>query len=795
VATGSVSIEGAGVSFEPVVAQQICLGTGLLFTDTSFISGTFLSREWDFGDGVTSTDEFTTHVYAAPGSYTVTLTVETVSGCRTTISRTNWVTVATISASMVPTSDLAVCIDVPVTFTDTSVITPSSAFVARLWDFGDGVTSTLAAPTHSFTYGGSFTVRLTVTTTGGCAQTVTRTVSVQGASVGFEAPASVCYVPGGVNVTLTNTTVYSGPEPAWQWDFGDGITSTDRSPAHTYTAPGAYTVTLYVSTTAGCAYAYDKLIQIEAVTASMTSTPPISACAWSGVVFTDTSLVSGTIVSRQWDFGDGQVSVGNDPVATHVYTVGGTYVVTLTVTTSAGCTDLVTSTIDVDGLLTQFVATPAPACVGSSIRFSDTSSADSGIAGVVWDLGDGTTSTDPVTDHLYTAAGIYTVWLTATSNTGCQYAISRSITVETVSAGIVLDGGATVCQNEPITFTDDSTLVGTISAWHWHFGDDDSTADTSSTVHTFGTPGTYTVTLSVTTTGGCTDTTSTIVRVDERPAPNVVLSSSAVDVGETIYFTDTGSGGTNWQWDFGDGQSSGLLLVPNTSHRYDIPGVYTVTLRVKATLGCEAVVQRLVVIEGAGNVYLPVVLRNYGADLEMVSIELMPTAAAPGYVLVTVRNSGAVPVSGFWVDLYLDPSRVPQVGDIWPDLCAQGKAWYVSKVLEPGETYVLDTQSLDDPTSPGNRYSIWPEPLPSGQHTLYAVVDSYWPPVGLVSELDEGNNVSSPTTYNRLTSAGSPQPVPVPTPDAPSSEPAPQPPVATPYARPTAPEPTSTPMP
>ena len=797
VTTGTVAIEGAGVSFAPDVPQRLCLGAGVTFSDTSAISGTFKSRMWDFGDGITGTEAVTTHVYAATGSYTVTLTIETGSGCRTTITRTHWVTVESVTAAISPTDPLTVCIGQGLTLTDSST-SAGGGVVERHWDWGDGTTGNAVTMTHSFDHSGVFTVTLTVTTAAGCVDSDTLLVNVQGVTAGFEGPTALCYQAGGVTVTFTNTTAYSGALASWVWDFG-GITATTWETAtHVYTAPGVYTITLTVSTTNGCTSSYERTLEIDALTVSITRTPTTMICAGESVLLTDTSTVTGTVVSRRWDLGDGHVITGNLPSVSHIYDVGGNYIVTLAVTTAGGCTAWVTTTVDIDHITADFDA-PHAVCLGSSAHFSDTSVAAGGIVSVEWELGDGSTSTSPVTDHIYTAPGVYTVWMTATSGSGCRRAVSKAITVEAVSAAIDPGASVTICERAEVRFADVSAVTGTLGAREWRFSDDGSTATGDAVTYTFDSAGTYLVSLALTTSAGCADVAAVVVTVKEPPAPTIEITPTSAMVGETVYFTDTGSGGSSWLWDFGDGAVAGPLSTPHATHAYGAPGTYTVTLTVTSAAGCTAGAQRSLTVNAVVEshvAYLPLVVRNYsiGPDLVVVDPIHVVMEDGPDYVLVTIRNDGAVPASGFWVDLYLDPSRPPEVGETWPELCSQGKAWFVRRTLAPGESYTLDTRWPDDPNSPGMRYSIWPDELPEGTHTLYAVVDSYWRPYGLVIESDESNNRSAPFQFvnlpNRPTSGNQ---VPTSAPTLPVGIATPQPPT-TPVPRPTSP-PTATPGP
>jgi len=136
------------------------------------------------------------------------------------------------------------------------------------------------------------------------------------------------------------TDVSTGGPTSWSWDFGDGGTSPEQSPQHTYAVPGTYTVTLTASNAYGedteskTAYINVGFPPVANFTANVTSGPaPLT------VAFTDTS--TGAPGSWSWDFGDGSTSTERHPI--HIYTAPGTYTVTLTVT-GAGASDTETKT-------------------------------------------------------------------------------------------------------------------------------------------------------------------------------------------------------------------------------------------------------------------------------------------------------------------------------------------------------------------------------------------------------------------------------------------------------------------
>ncbi|HEY4688986.1 MAG TPA: hypothetical protein VIK33_06720 [Anaerolineae bacterium] len=152
-----------------------------------------------------------------------------------------------------------------------------------------------------------------------------------------------------------------------------------------------------------------------------------------------------------------------------------------------------------------------------------------------------------------------------------------------------------------------------------------------------------------------------------------------------------------------------------------------------------------------GPVYLPLVMKNYTARPNLVVQNIVVTPASPvatqsTLISVTIANTGpATAPAGFWIDLYVDPSGVPQPGQPWNETAPVGKAWVLRSPLLPGQSLTLDTAMLDDPNDPSAVYSNWPGWFAtSGAHTLYAQVDSFGGANGLVVELSELDNLFGP---------------------------------------------------
>ena len=213
--------------------------------------------------------------------------------------------------------------------------------------------------------------------------------------------------------SATNDTIVS-----WAWDFGDGNTSTQQNPTHTYNVPGPYYVCLTITTALGCTSTYcDSLSgggSGPSCTASLSDTISGNTAYFSA---SGTSS-SGTPVSWYWDFGDGNTSTTSTAFATHTYAANGTYNACVVITYSNSC--VATSCNNV------VIGSSGPLCQASFFHYPDTSSQYSIIVvntssgsnsySCLWDFGDGNTSTNCYPSHTYSGPGTYVLCLTITTN-------------------------------------------------------------------------------------------------------------------------------------------------------------------------------------------------------------------------------------------------------------------------------------------------------------------------------------------------------------------------------------------
>lgn len=305
-----------------------------------------------------------------------------------------------------------------------------------------------------------------------------------------------------LNVQFTNQS--TGSISANVWSFGDGGSSREQSPSHTYTRTGTFSATLRVSGLGGTR-TKTQAIQVRAgmpeaeFTASTTlGIGPLT------VQFTNNS--TGVISSYKWDFGDGSTSTAKNP--NHRFTKTGTFNVILTVTGPGGtATSNASITVQAAKPVANFTAAPASGYAPMTVRFTNRSTGD--ITSYAWDFGDGSTSTDKSPSHVYANAGNYNAVLTVTGPGGT---VEKSVTIKVNAKKPVANFTASPTSGKaPLTVNFTNRSTGTISSYAWSFGDG-SSSDDKSPSHKYTTAGTYRATLTATGPAG-TGTKTVVIRV------------------------------------------------------------------------------------------------------------------------------------------------------------------------------------------------------------------------------------------------------------------------------------------
>lgn len=584
--------ETTGIISAPVASftMDVTEGTAPLtipFMDTS--SGEISGWSWDFGDGSVSAEQHPVHTFTSEGTFSVSLTISGPGG-ENRAESTITVTPAASSPQASFISDVSSGeAPLSITFTDQS----SGEISGWSWDFGDGSTSAMQSPVHTYQDPGTYQVRLTVQGPGGVHNTES-SVSVR--SVDSSGEYSVAISPdryeGPVPLTISFGVETNEEITDYSWDFGDKNTSTKKSPVHTYDEPGSYPVTLLVKGQNGVKRADTVIFAKSSESTEKTDLKASFALssAEGRIPFTiaplDTS--TGTISSYLWNFGDGTTST--EPNPRHTYQESGTYPLVLTVSDSSGESSTDPSLI----LVTQSRIQPwaeatADITNGSApltVSFSDSSTGD--ITEYLWTFGDGSSSAEKNPVHEFVQPGNYDVSLEVTGPGGTGKT-EIPITVQSAEPAPVCAFTLSATEgNAPLTIrcTDEST--GMITSRVWSFGDQTSTPE-SDPEHTYDTPGTYVVSLTVTGPGGSDSSGQTITvnpQAEESQADISVSRNEGAIPLRVQFHPELAGQADGFLWDFGDGSTS---YDKEPVHVYEIPGQYSVKLTISGSQGVSTI--------------------------------------------------------------------------------------------------------------------------------------------------------------------------------------------------------------
>lgn len=470
--------------------------------------------EWDFGDGTTGGGAAPTHIYSAPGTYRVLLTItgDQRGGCENTDTDEVTVTVVKAPVAVIDAGDI-VPAGAAVTFDGSKSTSTGSPIDSWQWDFGDGQTASGKTVTHSFQKHGKYPVTLTVQT-GSQAQCAEASVkqfiivnSPPRAAAGKELHIGL-HQP--FVLDARQSVDLDGAITAYNWDLGDGTKAAGMEIRHKYKKSGTYNVTLTVTDDTQIEnnrHSDTIKIRVNAAPSAVIKTAERGSAGiekkFDGISSSDPD---GDNLSYHWDFGDGEHSEQAAPV--HTYRRPGVYQVSLTVDDGFGLSNSKTKTtrlIIINHPPEPRTAVEKRGCTGHPVHFDASSSVDRDgkIVSYSWDFGDGSKANGPVLDHTYKKPGIYNAVLTVTDDSGTRTAavplklnvviqappIAKIIAKDHCYSGGVHDGilfDATQSRahdNRPLQYA-------------WDFGDG-QTAKGPRVFHAFKKPGKYTVKLIV----------------------------------------------------------------------------------------------------------------------------------------------------------------------------------------------------------------------------------------------------------------------------------------------------------
>jgi gliding motility-associated-like protein len=395
-------------------ATSDCEEFTVQFNDASVGSPPILDWHWDFGDGTTSDEQHPLHVFHEKDSFDISLRLTNPEGnCSLTYTDAIIFSVPVVDFNAFKTTH---CLSETVRFSNTTLNAKDF-----LWTFEAGGQSILFTPITSYATAGSFDVTLAATDKYGCRLSLTRPdhIIVAEPIADFEAFQTSGECPPLTSI-FRSTSV--GSNLIYNWNFGNGILSTVKDPACTYTKPGVYDVQLNIRDQFGCTDSklVEDLIHVGGPSGNFEQTS-LSLCSNAAVDFQATT--TNTLIF-EWDFGDGKVVNLNDNKTAHVYSRSGSYNPSLILIDDKNCkvvADGGQQIIVHDSTAVEF--TYEPLCIfngeGMSLK---TSNQDNDTH--QWILNGTVISEGIETSAILDSAGVYEIELQGVNEFGC---VSSSI--------------------------------------------------------------------------------------------------------------------------------------------------------------------------------------------------------------------------------------------------------------------------------------------------------------------------------------------------------------------------------
>jgi large repetitive protein len=452
-----------------------------------------------------------------------------------------------------------------------------------LWDLGNGNTfSGLIPPPQLYytdTLPRTYTVKLVASNQCGV-DSVSYPLLIKPANVRAFVYVNTTRGCGPLTVQFQDfsTSTIVGIAFTHNWNFGDGGTSTDPNPIHTFSQPGNYTIIEYVGTNCGTD---TDTVRVEVLPPPDVSfTPPAYGCAKQTAQFLNTST---TPMASFWQFSDGDTTSVASPYK--AFLAPGNYTVTLTGTSQYnGCTASAISTVEVKPNPTPtFSIQGTQGCRPLAVSLVNGTNNGSNF---IWQFGDGNSSTAINPNHRYDTSGTFIVRLKAYDVFGCYadtaMAIVNVYPIPKVAFNAVPRGLCGI----PTVFDFINNTTGA-NGFAWNF-DNGITSNATNPIVTFTTADTFAVRLIANNQYGCPDTLDKNIITRLAPTADFSVPRGRGCQPYTAIFEDHSTGINGWFWDFGDGTTSNL---PNPIHTYSDPGKYDVSLIVNFGNTCFDTIQ------------------------------------------------------------------------------------------------------------------------------------------------------------------------------------------------------------
>lgn len=582
-----------------------CTPFTVAFTNTSARANSY---QWSFGDNTSSSEVSPVHTYENYGPADSLRNIRLIATSSYYCSDTAF---AQVTVRPFVKADFTVGPDKgcsPLQVSIQNLAVGGSSIVSYEWDFGDGNTSNSSAPvlTHTYTNTTGLVqirqLRLVVINQQGCTDTLIRSVTVY-PEVSAQFTQDV--VQGCNPLTVSFTRPVNNAEVTWNWDFGQGSSSSNPDPIVVFRNAGGndttFTVRLIVTSANFCRDTFTRNITVYPYIDARFTIDRDEGCVTYPVVISNQSSVLPGISSFEWDFGDGSpLSNSNSATLNHTYSNPGavtqTYNLRLVVRNHAGCTNTLIRPVNVfPRVISAFNPSLTAGCNPLTVSFSNTSNMPVA-SSFRWDFGTGATSSDVnpiyVFENRSSSDTVYRVRLIAVSSDQCTDTSRADITVYSfVKAAFTVDTNA-FCSPFAVAISNASS--GGISQFEWNFGDGSPVSNVLAPAHTYVNqtlaPQVHGLRLRVQNPHGCADSLERTITVYPE-----VRAAFAADVTAgcnplTVQMTNQSNipVAQVYYWEFGDGASSELQNPQHTFVHYDASDqIYPIHLHSVSQYGCS----------------------------------------------------------------------------------------------------------------------------------------------------------------------------------------------------------------
>jgi large repetitive protein len=665
-------------------ADTVCLHAPVPFTNQTINATNYL---WDFDvlNPASSNSILLnpSYIYQSTGTFTIELKAGN-PGCER--SRTDSILVIDAPVANFQVSD-TICSNMAVNYTNLSTFLYSNDY---LWDLGFGsLTTTQVTPSPTIypwsNIPANYLVKLKASNQCGN-DSITRPVHV----IPFPVASFAMSFYSGCSldtIEFFNNSTGSPTNFIWNFDTtnnaGPVVQTNAQFPSQLHWYNNTSNIvpdTHYIMLTATNICGTDSMIQsvttIPATVTAFMNAAPLSGCAPLTVHFSSASAYSGSYPKYIWDFGTNPPSGSTNQADSFTYTIPNTYYLTLIVDDSCS-RDTITQMIEVYPPPVVSITSPDTICTGDTALFAGVGSPP----GLIWEwdiAGGPVISNFQNASHVFQVPGTYQITLTGTESSYpyCSTTDTVPVVVLTAPSPMFTMDTSSICAGLSVQF-----LSGPAGHHFWDFGDATGSG-LQNPVHTYGTPGIYSVQLSVANNYGCVDSAGQTVYVWPIPVAAFAVSPDSSCISPAmVSFTNQSSGANDYLWDFGDATTSTLL---NPTHLYDSVGHYTISLTVRNMYDCF--------------------------DTTFAVFDLFPTPIADFSIL---PEEGCQPLSVQFNNL--SQQAISQIWDF-------GDGTFLSSGLNPNHTYlqhgtysvllkIMGTGGCTDSMWQHNAITVFPKPI------------------------------------------------------------------------------------